>query len=130
MPEYASYVDDRRRAEWPTGHRSRAPHGGAVLDFAVETALRRARPRDPLQDLSPREREILGLMAEGLSNAAICGKLRLSPRTVESHIRAIFIRLGLFEAPDTNRRVLAVLAYLGEDGPATHPAPPWSRTPR
>ena len=65
--------------------------------------------------MSVRELEILRLMAEGRSNVGICERLVLSPRTVESHVRAIFRKLGLDEAPDDHRRVLAVLAYLRPD---------------
>ena len=60
----------------------------------------------------PREREILALMAEGRSNQGICRALWLSPKTVETHIRGAFTKLGIREAPEDNRRVLAVLAYL------------------
>jgi len=62
--------------------------------------------------MSGRELEILALMAEGRSNAGICERLFLSPRTVESHVRSIFRKLQLEEAHDDHRRVLAVLAYL------------------
>ena len=66
----------------------------------------------PLSGLTEREREILGLMAEGHSNQSICRTLMISPRTVESHVRRVFIKLGLDESPDSCRRVLAVLAFL------------------
>jgi DNA-binding NarL/FixJ family response regulator len=62
--------------------------------------------------LTPREREVLALMAEGLSNRGICGRLFLSPKTVEAHVKNIFMKLGLMPAPDDHRRVLAVLAFL------------------
>ena len=62
--------------------------------------------------LSPREREILGLVAAGRSNRGICGELWLSPKTVESHIRHILCKLRISHAPEDNRRVLAALAYL------------------
>ncbi|MBK6870942.1 MAG: response regulator transcription factor [Kineosporiaceae bacterium] len=84
-----------------------------VLDPAVVTQLLgRSRVAGPLDQLSAREREILSLMAEGHSNARICILLSLSQRTVESHVRNIFNRLGLDESPDSSRRVLAVLTYL------------------
>ena len=66
----------------------------------------------PIAELTPREREILALMAEGRSNQGICRALWLSPKTVETHIRSAFAKLGIKEAPEDNRRVLAVLAYL------------------
>ena len=87
--------------------------GECVLDPAVVTQLlNRRRVRGPLDDLSAREREILDLMAQGHSNGRICGLLGLSRRTVESHVRSIFIKLDLAESPDSSRRVLAVLAYI------------------
>ena len=67
---------------------------------------------DPLEELTPREREVIALMAEGRSNQGICRTLWLSPKTVETHIRGAFAKLGIKEAPEDNRRVLAVLAYL------------------
>lgn len=65
-----------------------------------------------LEALTPRERDVLGLMAEGLSNAAICERLHLSVKTVEPVVGSVFAKLSLHQQPDTNRRVLAVLAYL------------------
>jgi len=91
--------------------------GRCVLDpEVVALLLDGRRRRDVLATLSAREREVLGLMAEGRSNKAIGDKLVLTPRTVESHVRNIFARLGLEPEPDANRRVLAVLAYLRADG--------------
>ena len=66
----------------------------------------------PLAELTPREREILALMAEGRSNQGICRALWLSPKTVETHIRNVFAKLGITAAAEDNRRVLAVLTYL------------------
>ncbi|GAA4111545.1 response regulator transcription factor [Nocardioides fonticola] len=87
--------------------------GGSVVDPEVAAALL-ADGRDDavLAAMSARELEILSLMAEGRSNIGICERLVLSPRTVESHVRAIFRKLDLADAPDDHRRVLAVLAYL------------------
>ena len=92
----------------------RIARGGVVIDPAVVAELLgRRRPRDPVQDLSDRERDVLRLMAEGRSNHAIGDRLFLSPRTVEAHIRSIFTKLGLSAAAEDHRRVLAVLAFLG-----------------
>jgi DNA-binding NarL/FixJ family response regulator len=68
--------------------------------------------------LSPREREVLGLMAEGRTNAAIAQRLVITERAVAKHTASIFLRLGLQPSDDDNRRVLAVLAYLSADQPA------------
>jgi DNA-binding NarL/FixJ family response regulator len=87
--------------------------GECVVDRAVvEELVERRRTDDPLARLSPREREILKLMAEGRSNQGICQALWLSPKTIETHTRSLFLKLGLHDAPHDNRRVLAVLAYL------------------
>ncbi|WP_433086717.1 response regulator transcription factor [Dactylosporangium sp. CA-052675] len=89
--------------------------GGTAIDpLVVERVMRRPRRRDDegLGALSDREREILALMAEGLSNVAVSERLFLAERTVEAHIRSIFVKLGLPALPDTNRRVLAVLTHL------------------
>jgi DNA-binding NarL/FixJ family response regulator len=72
----------------------------------------RRRTHNPLDDLTEREREVLAIMAEGRSNQAICQRLYLSPKTVESYVRAVFTKLGLEMGADDNRRVLAVLAFL------------------
>lgn len=91
----------------------RVASGGTALDPAVVgQLLGRTRPRSALDELTPREREVLALMAEGRSNQAICTKLFLSPKTVERHVHNIFSKLGLLSDPDDHRRVLAVLAYL------------------
>jgi serine/threonine-protein kinase len=87
--------------------------GQCVIDPAIiSQLLSRRRKRGPLDELTEREREILGLMAEGHSNQAICSRLVISPRTVESHVRTVFMKLGLPESADSSRRVLAVLAFL------------------
>jgi DNA-binding NarL/FixJ family response regulator len=87
--------------------------GECVIDPAiVRQLLGRSRQRGPLDELTEREREILALMAEGHSNHSICGRLVISPRTVESHVRSVFMKLGIAESPDSSRRVLAVLAFL------------------
>jgi DNA-binding NarL/FixJ family response regulator len=86
--------------------------GGTVVDPQVVSQLLGRRGDDPLGELTPREREVLGLMAEGRSNQGISDKLVLSPKTVESHVNSIFQKLRLHQAPDDHRRVLAVLAYL------------------
>jgi DNA-binding NarL/FixJ family response regulator len=91
----------------------RVGRGGTAIDpDVIAQLLGRARADDPLSDLTPREREVLALMAEGLSNRGICGRLFLSPKTVEAHVKNIFLKLGLMPAPDDHRRVLAVLAFL------------------
>jgi len=91
----------------------RVGDGGSVVDPEVVAALvGRRRPAGPLDELTERESECLALMAEGRSNTGICERVHLSPRTVESHVRAIFRKLDLDETHDDHRRVLAVLAYL------------------
>ena len=85
----------------------------SVVDPAiVRRVLGRAQDEDPLAGLSEREREILGLMAEGRTNRGIAEQLYLSERTVESHVRRVLIKLGVPDTADDHRRVLAVLAYL------------------
>jgi DNA-binding NarL/FixJ family response regulator len=87
--------------------------GGSALDPEVVSLLMgRAREDDPLEDLTPREREVLGLMAEGRSNGAIAEQLVVSERAVEKHVTSIFGKLGLTASGEDHRRVLAVLRFL------------------
>jgi DNA-binding NarL/FixJ family response regulator len=91
----------------------RVARGGTAMDpEVVGQLLGRRRQGSRLDELTPREREVLALMAEGRSNQGICAKLFLSSKTVETHVASIFLKLGLQQAPDDHRRVLAVLAYL------------------
>lgn len=87
--------------------------GGSVIDAEVVSALLgRPRPRGPLDELTPRERSVLELMAEGRSNAAIAERLSLTEKTIEGNVRLILSKLGLEPAAEDHRRVLAVLTYL------------------
>jgi DNA-binding NarL/FixJ family response regulator len=91
----------------------RIARGGSVVDPALVAELVAARHRDdPLAGLSAREREVLALMAEGRSNAGIARRLWVTEGTVEKHVRSILTKLGLAEADDDHRRVLAVVTYL------------------
>ena len=91
----------------------RIARGGSAIDPSlVAQLLRRQRERNPLMELTDREREVLGLMAEGRSNQAIAQRLVISLKTVETHVASIFSKLALEPAPDDHRRVLAVLTYL------------------
>ena len=87
--------------------------GGSALDPEVVSRLvGRNRRDDPLAELTPREREVLELMAEGRTNAAIAERLVVTERAVEKHVTSIFGKLGLSPAPEDHRRVLAVLTFL------------------
>jgi DNA-binding NarL/FixJ family response regulator len=91
----------------------RVAEGGSALDPAVVSQLvGRRRQRDPLEELTPREREVLELMAEGRSNQAISERLFITLRAVEKHVTSIFTKLGLPAAAEDHRRVLAVLTFL------------------
>jgi DNA-binding NarL/FixJ family response regulator len=111
LKERVSGVDDLVRAIGVVAA------GGSVIDPAVVELLVAAnatRPASNLDRLTPREREILGEMAQGKSNAAIAATLVLSERAVEKHTNSIFSKLGLSEERDLNRRVKAVLLYLAD----------------
>jgi DNA-binding NarL/FixJ family response regulator len=91
----------------------RVADGGTAIDPSlIAQLLRRPRDRNPLDRLTDREREVLGLMGEGRSNQAIADRLFVTPRTVETHVANIFGKLGLEPEPDDHRRVLAVLTWL------------------
>jgi len=91
----------------------RVADGGSALDpEVVARLLGRKRRDDPLEGLSPRERDVMELMAEGRSNAGIAEHLVVTERAVEKHVTSIFIKLGLPRATEDHRRVLAVLTYL------------------
>lgn len=95
----------------------RVARGGSALDTEVVASLMAA-PRTgktPLGRLSERELEVLGMMAEGRTNAGIAGRLWLTEKTVQTHVRSILSKLDLPVSGDDHRRVLAVLAYLGKD---------------
>jgi len=91
----------------------RVTDGGSALDpEVVKQLLAPPQDDDALADLTPREREVLGLMAEGRTNASIAKQLWLAERTVETHVSSILCKLGLAQSEEDHRRVLAVLAYL------------------
>jgi DNA-binding NarL/FixJ family response regulator len=91
----------------------RVAGGGSVIDpEVVSRLLRRHRQQDPIEVLSDREREVLGLMAEGRSNHAIATQLVVTERAIEKHVTSIFSKLDLPPAEDDHRRVLAVLTFL------------------
>jgi DNA-binding NarL/FixJ family response regulator len=91
----------------------RLADGECVIDPTIVSRLvNRAGPAGRLDELTNREREVLVLMAEGRSNRGICDRLFLSPKTVEAHVKHIFMKLGVTESSDDHRRVLAVVAFL------------------
>jgi DNA-binding NarL/FixJ family response regulator len=91
----------------------RVAAGGSALDPEVVATLLGQQRHDPLALLTPREREVLALMAEGRTNAGIAKRLWLTARTVETHVGSIMAKLGLRESTEEHRRVLAVLTWLG-----------------
>lgn len=110
--DLANFVDAVRRVA----------SGEFVIDPDIVAQLvGRRRPQSPLDELTPRELEVLRLMAEGRSNRSICQKLFLSPNTVESHVRNILSKMGLEESSEENRRVLAVITYLRKGPPVISP---------
>jgi DNA-binding NarL/FixJ family response regulator len=91
----------------------RVARGGSALDPAVvQRMVRRSRQGGPLDGFTPREREVLALMAEGRSNQGIADELVVTPPAIERHVTSIFSKLGVHQAPGDHRRVLAVLKYL------------------
>ena len=103
----------RRRLNCSRGVRLRIADSETVIDpTIVSRRVGRRRRTDPLVELSAREREVLGLVAEGLSNKAIAARLFVTERTIEAYVKQIFRKLRLEVNPESHRRVLAVLAYL------------------
>ena len=90
----------------------RVARGGSIVDPEIVRDLMAFRRRDVIGTLTEREREVLALMAEGRTNAAICEQLSIGVKTVEARVNTIFSKLGLEPTQDDNRRVLAVLAFL------------------
>jgi len=117
-PERTGYLLKERvgRVEQLLDALQRVAAGECVVDRAVvDELLARRRKVDPLESLTPREREILALIAEGLSNAAIADALVVTKRAVERHVNAIFLKLGLRDSQDVSRRVKAALVYLADE---------------
>jgi DNA-binding NarL/FixJ family response regulator len=93
----------------------RIANGGTAIDPEIVHRLFGAAGHSRLGELTTREREVLALLAEGLSNAAIARKIMVSERTVDAHLRSIFVKLDLHQSPDENRRVRAALAWLSAE---------------
>ena len=103
-------------------HVRRICAGGVVLDPEVVSAmLARVRRDDPVERLTPRQREVLALMAEGRSNQAIAKQLFLTEKAVVRHVSHVYNELGLHPGPDDHRRVLAVVSYLTSESAAATP---------
>jgi DNA-binding NarL/FixJ family response regulator len=96
----------------------RVAAGGSALDPEVVAGLISPRRNDPLGTLTSREREVLALMAEGRTNRGVARRLWLTSRTVETHVSSIMAKLGLADTDEDHRRVLAVLAWLGQHSPS------------
>jgi DNA-binding NarL/FixJ family response regulator len=110
-------VDD---LEQLTGAIREVARGGSAIDPQVVETLVAAgsrRERSPLEELTPREREVLAEVAQGRTNAAIAAELVIAEQSVEKHIHSIFLKLGLTWQPEVNRRVMAVLMFLSEREP-------------
>jgi DNA-binding NarL/FixJ family response regulator len=117
VPERAGYLLKERVSDIAvlTDALRRIGEGECVVDPTIVSRLvARKKARGPLDELTERERDVLGLIAEGLSNRSIGERMYLSPKTVEAHISQIFLKLDLRSAEGQHRRVLAVLAYLRE----------------
>jgi len=115
VPERAGYLLKERVSDFGVvvDALRRIGEGECVIDPTIVSQLvARKRAHSPLDELTAREREVLALVAEGHSNAAIGKQLFLSRKTIEANISQIFLKLGLSESPDQHRRVLAVLAFL------------------
>jgi DNA-binding NarL/FixJ family response regulator len=115
VPERSGYLLKERLADVAVlvDALRRIDEGECVVDPTIVSRLiHRQREQSPLDELSDREREVLSLIAEGRSNRAIARQLFVNHKTVEAHVRQIFLKLGLVESPDDHRRVLAVLAHL------------------
>jgi len=101
----------------------RIAHGGSALDPEIVARLLSRYRDDATTKLTPREREVLTLMAEGRTNLGIAHRLFLSERTVESHVASILTKLGIADSDEDHRRVLAVVTYLRTSGRAEHRQP-------